>query len=140
MGDVRVSRHLVIPEAEIDMTFSPSSGPGGQHANKASTRAGLAWNVAKSSVLSDRQRRRLRRNLSTRIDSAGVLRLSGDRHRSQYRNREEVEARLRRLVAKALEPPKNRVATRPTRASKQRRLQQKRRRSETKRLRRAPED
>lgn len=135
-----MSRHLVIPEAEIDLTFSPSSGPGGQHANKASTRAGLAWNVAKSSVLNDRQRRRLRRNLSTRIDSAGVLRLSADRHRSQYRNREEVEARLGRLVAKALEPPKDRVATRPTRASKHRRLQQKRRRSETKRLRRAPED
>lgn len=133
---VRVNGRLEIPVDEIEYTFSTSSGPGGQHANKASTRVDLAWNVEDSRVLTDEERDRLRSRLRNRMDSSGAVRLSSDRHRSQWRNRADVTARLADLVAEALKPPKQRVATNPTRASKQRRLENKRRRGAIKRNRR----
>ena len=137
--DVRINRSVTIPGDEVELTFSPSGGPGGQHANKASTRAELAWNVATSRALGPRQRERIRGALRTRIDSSGTLRLTSDTYRSQLRNREDVIERLQREVAAALKPIKKRRPTAPTRASKERRLEQKKRRSETKRLRRGPE-
>jgi ribosome-associated protein len=140
MPDILVSRHLVIPEAELVYTFTPSSGPGGQHANKASTRVVVTWNIERSAALTVRQKRRLQRVLSGRIDSSGTLRLTSDRYRSQHRNREDARGRLAKLVRSALEPRKSRVATRPTRASKQRRLDDKKKRSEVKRLRRSLDD
>jgi ribosome-associated protein len=140
MDDVRVNRSVVIPDDEIEMRFSTSGGPGGQHANKAATRVELAWNVAASRALGPRQRARIQDRLRTRIDSSGTLRLTSDKYRSQWRNREDVIARLTDLVADALRPEKKRVGTTPTKASKERRLQDKRRRSTTKRLRRASDD
>jgi ribosome-associated protein len=139
-GELRVNRRLEIPLDEIEYTFSTSSGPGGQHANKAATRVDLAWNVDESRILTDEHRRRLRARLRNRIDSSGALRLSSDRHRSQWRNRADVTARLADLVAEALKPPKQRVATAPTRAAKERRLEAKRRRGAIKRNRRATFD
>jgi ribosome-associated protein len=139
-GGVRVSRRLEIPPDEIEYSFSTSSGPGGQHANKVATRVDLRWNVDDSRVLRDEDRRRIRARLRHRIDSAGVLRLSSDRHRSQWRNRADVTARLADLVAEALKPPKQRVATAPTRAAKERRLESKRRRGAIKRNRRVTGD
>jgi ribosome-associated protein len=139
-GELRVNRRLEIPLDEIEYTFSTSSGPGGQHANKAATRVDLAWNVDESRILTDEHRRRLRSRLRNRIDSSGALRLSSDRHRSQWRNRADVTARLADLVAEALKPPKQRVATAPTRAAKERRLEAKRRRGAIKRNRRATFD
>ena len=133
---VRVNRRLEIPLDEIEYTFSTSSGPGGQHANKASTRVDLAWNIDNSRILGDEDRERLRSRLRNRIDSSGALRLSSDRHRSQWRNRADVTARLADLVSEALKPPKQRVATAPTRAAKERRLESKRQRGQTKRNRR----
>jgi ribosome-associated protein len=133
---VRVNRRLEIPLDEIEYTFSTSSGPGGQHANKASTRVDLAWNIDDSRILGDEDRERLRSRLRNRIDSSGALRLSSDRHRSQWRNRADVTARLADLVSEALKPPKQRVATAPTRAAKERRLESKRQRGQTKRNRR----
>jgi ribosome-associated protein len=135
---VRVSRTLEIPDDEITLRFSPSGGPGGQHANRSATRVDLSWNVDGSGVLGPRQRQRIKAALRSRIDSTGTLRLSADTHRSQLRNREEVERRLATLVGGALRPVRRRVATAPSDASRQRRLASKRRRSETKRLRRAP--
>ncbi len=132
---VRVSRSLTIPDGELNFRFTPSGGPGGQHANKTSTRATLEWNVDTSAVLGPRQRARIRDALRRRIDSDGTLRLSSDVHRSQTRNKEEVLARLERLVASALRPRKGRVATAPTKAATERRLAAKRRRSELKRQR-----
>jgi ribosome-associated protein len=140
MTGLRVNRRLVIPENELEERFTTSSGPGGQHANKASTRAELAWNVETSSALGPRQRERLRTKLSRRLDSNGVLRVASEKHRSQLRNRAEVRQRLARLVDGALAIEKPRVKTAPTRAAKERRLQQKRRRSELKRARRVTGD
>jgi ribosome-associated protein len=137
---LRVNRRLVIPPNELEERFSTSSGPGGQHANKASTRAELTWNIESSSVLGPRQRERLRSRLASRLDSNGVLRVASEKHRSQLRNREEVRNRLAELVDRALKVERPRVKTKPTRAGKERRLQQKRRRSETKRARRVTND
>jgi ribosome-associated protein len=136
--DVRVNRSLIIPGDELRLSFSTSGGPGGQHANKAATRVDVAWNVANSRALGPRQRSRVLAGLRTRIDSAGTLRLSSDRYRSQLRNREDVLDRLARLVAEALRPPKARRATAPTPASRERRLAGKRRRSVIKKRRRRP--
>jgi ribosome-associated protein len=135
---LRVGRNVTIPEDELEFKFTPSGGPGGQHANRSATRAELTWNVASSRALDERQRERIRARLRHRIDSAGDLRLTSDKHRSQLRNRADVRARLASLVADALRPPTRRVPTTPTAASGRRRLQSKRRRSETKRLRRSP--
>jgi ribosome-associated protein len=137
---LRVNRNLAIPPDEITLRFSPSGGPGGQHANRSSTRVDLSWNVDASRVLGPRQRARIRGHLRNRLDSSGTLRLSSDKHRSQTRNREEVLARLARLVSEALQPRRARVATTPSQAAKERRLRSKRRRSEIKKLRRAPLD
>jgi ribosome-associated protein len=137
---LRVNRRLVIPPNELEERFSTSSGPGGQHANKASTRAELTWNIESSSVLGPRQRERLRSRLASRLDSNGVLRVASEKHRSQLRNREEARTRLAELVDRALKVERPRVKTKPTRAGKERRLQQKRRRSEIKRARRVTND
>ena len=133
-----MSRSLVIPDDEIRLRFSPSGGPGGQHANRSSTRVDLSWNVASSRVLGPRQRARIERVLRTRLDSSGTLRLSSDAHRSQLRNRAEVERRLADLVGAALRTPKPRRPTAPSPAAARRRVEEKRRRSQVKRLRRAP--
>ena len=137
---VRVNRNLAIPSDEIVLRFSPSGGPGGQHANRSSTRVDLSWNVDASRALGPRQRARIKGHLRNRLDGSGTLRLSSDKHRSQTRNREEVLARLARLVAEALRPRRARVATTPSQAAKERRLRSKRRRSEIKKLRSAPLD
>lgn len=121
------------------MSYSPSGGPGGQHANKTSTRAELTWNVGESSALSDRQKQRVRSQLKGRIDARGVLHISSDEHRSQTRNRAEVERRLAKLVGQALVPPKARVATRPTKGAVEKRIQAKKHRSDIKRQRQRPE-
>jgi ribosome-associated protein len=134
--DVRVNRSVTIPISEIEMTFSPSGGPGGQHANKAATRAELVWNIERSEAIGPRQRDRIRSKLRHRIDSNGNLRLVSDAQRSQMRNRDEVKRRLAQLVAEALIPPKPRVRTKPTRSAVEKRLQDKKRRSDIKRRRR----
>lgn len=135
--NLRVTRSLTIPAAELEERFSTSGGPGGQHANKVSTRVELSWNVDRSTILGPRQRERIRSRLRHRIDPDGNLRLASDAQRSQMRNREEVRRRLARLVAEALVPPKRRVATKPYRTAVERRLQDKKHRGELKRRRRA---
>lgn len=129
----------MIPHAELEIGFSTSGGPGGQHANRSSTKVDLSWNVEASAVLTEQQRNRIRSRLKNRIDSAGNLRLSASSSRSQLRNREEVERRLAKLVAGALRAPRNRVATRPSKAATERRLEGKRRRSDVKRNRKKPD-
>lgn len=139
-GGVRINSHLVIPADEIKLTHTTSGGPGGQHANKAATRVELRWDVAGSRALGPRQRARILHGLRGRVDNSGVLRLSSDRHRSQTRNRDDVTQRLATLVATALKPAKKRVATAPSQAARERRLQEKRRRGQLKRARRARPD
>ena len=127
-----INDHLSIPPAELSFRFSRSSGPGGQHVQKSSTRVELLFDVASSPSLTEPQRARVLERLAGYIDSAGVLHLVAQSERSQLRNREEVVARFQTLMRQALKRRKRRKPTRPTAASKERRLREKRRRSEIK--------
>lgn len=139
-GDMhlRVGDHFTIPEAELHWRFSPAGGPGGQHANRAATRAELSWDVAASSAPTEEERALLLQRLDARLDRS-VLTVAADDSRSQWRNRQLARRRLRELVEGALRPQKRRRPTRPTPASRQRRVDEKRRRGQVKRLRRPPE-
>lgn len=122
-----------IPLAELRFHFVRSSGPGGQHVNKTATQVELTFDVLASPSLNDEQKARVLRRLASYIDKEGVLHLTSQATRSQLRNRQEVTARFRRLMADALRPPKKRRPTRPTAAARERRLKSKRERSEIKR-------
>jgi ribosome-associated protein len=135
-----VTPALSIPLSEIVLRATPSSGPGGQHVNRSSTRIEAVWNVARSAALTDAQRSRLEARLATRLDGDGDLRIVASEHRSQLRNREEALERLAGVVARALAIPKPRRPTKPTRASKERRLETKKRRAATKQERRRRHD
>jgi ribosome-associated protein len=134
-----VSDAVSIPLAELRFRFSRSSGPGGQHVNRSATQVELLFDVAGSPSLSDEQRALVLRRLSGYIDTDGVLHLVSSSTRSQLRNREEVTLRFARLMERALRPSKPRRPTRPTGAARARRLEEKRRRSQAKRLRGAPD-
>ncbi|WP_431279609.1 alternative ribosome rescue aminoacyl-tRNA hydrolase ArfB [Leifsonia poae] len=137
---LRVDAGLTIPEAELTWRFSRSSGPGGQGVNTADSRAELVWDVAGSTVLSALQRERILERLSSRVVD-GKLTIAASEHRAQLRNREAALARLAEIVAEALLPPApSRKPTRPSRGSKLRRLEEKKRRTDVKRLRRPPDD
>ena len=125
-GSIRVSSRLVIPAAELSWRFSASGGPGGQHANTSNTRAEVTWSIAESAVLSTTQRERLSAKLGS------VVSVAADDTRSQTRNRDLAMSRLGRRVADALVVPKARRPTKPGKGAKQRRLDAKRRRSQTK--------
>lgn len=130
-----------LPVAELELRFSRSGGPGGQHVNTSSTRVEVIWDVVSSPTLSDSERRRLLAGLSGRIDAAGRLRVVAQDERSQLRNRELAIERLSDLVRAALAPPPApRRPTRPSRAARAERVDAKRRAGETKRLRRPPGD
>ncbi len=136
MEDLEVRRDLVIPAGELRETASRSSGPGGQHVNKASTRVTLRWSVAESAVLSPARRARIASRLDTRLSRAGVLIVHASRHRSRARNRTLARERLAELVREALRPRRARLPTRPTRASRERDRAARQRLSERKRARR----
>ena len=140
MEDLRVSSTLLIPGDELEIRASRAGGPGGQHVNTTSSRIELRWDVRSSAAPTDAQRGRLLERLAPRLTNDGVLVLHASEHRSQLRNREAALARLTAIVAEALEVPRERRATRPTRAARERRLEAKRARGATKDLRRRPED
>lgn len=127
-----INDNVSIPLSELVYTASRSSGPGGQHVNTTDTRIQLRWNVVESAALSDAGRARVLKILASRITEAGDLILASDSHRSQRRNREDVTQRLAAMVREALIPPKPRKKTRPTRASRERRLEEKRKNAQTK--------
>jgi ribosome-associated protein len=124
-----VNESLSIPRHELDVRVSRSSGAGGQHVNKTSSRVEIFWNLLTSRALDESQRTRLREKLSSRLTSDGSIRVVASDMRSQTRNRELAEQRLADLVRRALIVPKKRRATRPTRASKEARLESKKRHS-----------
>jgi ribosome-associated protein len=130
--ELRVTRSCTIPIAELEWRFTPSGGPGGQHANKANTRAEVVFDVANSPSLGPRQRDRLLTKLGP------IVRVVASDERSQARNRALALDRLRSRLADALHVERPRRPTAPTRAAKERRLQAKRARGDTKRLRRPP--
>jgi ribosome-associated protein len=130
---IQVTRSVSLPRSEIDYRFSRSSGPGGQHAQKSDTRVEASFDVEASTALSEAQKRRV-------VAKAGpVLRAIAQDERSQWRNRELATERLVEALREALRVPRRRRPTKPTKASRERRLEQKRRRSDTKRLRRPPD-
>jgi ribosome-associated protein len=124
---------VAIPMAEIELRTSRSSGPGGQHANVTASRVEASFDVAASRSLTAEQRARISSRLGPRVTAAA------QDTRSQHRNRELALQRLADRLAHALEVRRPRTRTRPTRASRQRRIESKRRRSETKRARRRPD-
>jgi len=131
---IRVTRSVSIPRSEIELRFSRSSGPGGQHAQKTETRAEAVFDVERSAGLSGAQKRRV-------ISTAGpVLRAVAQDERSQWRNRELAIERVVEALREALKVERRRKPTRPSAAARKRRLEQKRQRGETKRLRRRPGD
>jgi ribosome-associated protein len=129
---IRVTRSLSLPLSEIELRFSRSSGPGGQHAQKTETRVEALFDVEASEALSARQKQRVLRK------AGPVLRAVAQDERSQARNRELAVERLVDALGEALRVPRRRVPTKPTAQSRERRLEAKRRRSELKRLRRKP--
>jgi ribosome-associated protein len=131
---IRVTRSVALPLSEVRFRTSRSSGPGGQHAQKSETRVEALFDVEASAALSDAQKRRV-------IGRTGpVLRAIAQDERSQLRNRELAVERLVEQLRAALRVERKRVPTKPTAAARERRLQGKKRRSETKRLRRAPDE
>ena len=132
---LRVGDDLVIPRAELLYRATRAGGPGGQHVNTSSTRVELTWDVGATPSLTDEQRARILKRLARRIDAGGVLHMTDAGTRSQHRNRERVTVRFVELLAGALQEQKKRRKTKPTRASKEARLESKKRRSQTKKLR-----
>ena len=131
---IRVTRSVRVPLSEIELRTSRSSGPGGQHAQKTETRVEAVFDVEASSALTETQKRRV-------LAKAGpVLRAVAQDERSQARNRELAVDRLAETLREALRVPRRRVPTAPTAASRERRLEQKKRRAERKRLRRPPDE
>jgi ribosome-associated protein len=131
---IRVTRSVVLPRSEIELRTSRSSGPGGQHAQKSETRVEAVFDVEGSSALSDAQKRRV-------VAKAGpILRAIAQDERSQLRNKELATERVVESLREALRVPRRRVPTKPSAAARERRLEQKKRRGQVKRLRRnAPE-
>ena len=128
-----MTRSVVVPRSEIELRTSRSSGPGGQHAQKSETRVEAVFDVEASTALTDAQKRRVLAKVGP------VLRAVAQDERSQLRNRELATERVVAALREALHVPRRRVATKPTATSRERRLEDKRRRGEKKRLRRDPE-
>src|SRR5437870_9176891 len=130
---IRVTRSVTLPLREVELRTSRSSGPGGQHAQKTETRVEAVFDVERSGALTDVQKRRV-------VARAGpVLRAVAQDERSQARNRELAVERLVTQLREALKVPRKRRPTKPTKAAVERRLEEKKRRAQTKRLRRAPD-
>lgn len=126
---------FVLPQEELRFRASRSSGPGGQHVNRASTRVEVLWNVKESRSLSEKTRRLILERLAHRIDGSGILRVVSSSRRSQHRNRQAAVRRMEELVSRALVVPKPRKPTRPPESAERSRLEVKRRRAEIKRSR-----
>lgn len=135
-GDIVVSPRLTIPRAELAFRASRAGGPGGQHVNTSSTRVELLWDLTRSTVVDDETRARLLAKLQSRVDAAGMVRVVASDRRSQSQNRDAAAERLAEIVRQALVVPKKRRRTRPTAASREQRLADKKRRGERKRNRR----
>jgi ribosome-associated protein len=138
MAAIQIEGGPTIPEEELTFSTGPSSGPGGQHVNRAHTRATLAFDVAGSPSLTDEHRQRIAERLSSRITRAGVLRVTSQRHRSQAANRKAAVERFAELLADALAEDPERRPTRVPKRARRRRLEAKRLRSRVKRERRPP--
>jgi ribosome-associated protein len=135
---MEITATLHIPDDELHFSFARAGGPGGQNVNKVSSKALLHWDLAANTSLPTDLRERLRARQANRITSEGLLVIQGQRYRDQAKNVEDCRDRLRQMVLEVLHPPRPRKATRPTRGSKRRRLEDKRQQSARKAGRRKP--
>ena len=133
---IKIHNRLSIPEHELRFRFARSGGPGGQHVNKAATKVELLFDIRNSQSLSDSQRERIEKKLKNRISSEGILSVEVQDTRSQVKNREIAIARFREILAEALKTRRKRVSTSPPVKAREKRLQEKKKRSEVKKLRR----
>ena len=130
---MRISPSIDVPESELTERFLRADGPGGQHVNRTESAVELRFDVAQSPSLPDAVRARVLARRDRRLTDEGVLVIQGRRFRDQARNRDDVRERLIEIIRGSLTPPKKRVATKPTRASKERRLTGKKKRGAVKR-------
>ena len=133
---VTISKSLIIPDSELEVRASRSSGAGGQHVNKTSSRIEIVWNVRDSRILTDEQRSMLMERLASRISTDGAIRIVASEMRSQKQNRERAEIRLAETITRALTPRKKRKPTRRPRSADEARLASKKLQSKKKRDRR----
>ena len=139
MDDLRVGPHVTIPGDELKIRFTRSSGPGGQNVNKRSTRAEITFPIATSRALSERQRTLALQRLGSRVDARGRIHVVSSSGRTQAENRVLALARFQGLLADALRPPpRARRATAPSKGAVERRLREKKARSDVKRKRQKP--
>ena len=136
MAQLTITPAITLDESEIELSFIRSSGPGGQNVNKVATAVQLRFNAAASPALSEAVRRRLMAIAGRRATADGVIVITANRFRTQEMNRKDALERLAELIGRAAIAPKRRVATRPTKGSRERRIVAKQRRSGTKRERR----
>jgi ribosome-associated protein len=137
---LEISTTIKIPEQEFQWSFVRSSGPGGQNVNKVASKAVLRWDLAASPSLPEEVKARLRTLQRRRITVEGELVLNSQRYRDQERNRQDCLEKLREMIQQAAARPRTRMATKPSRASQQRRLEDKRKRAALKTTRRRPGD
>jgi ribosome-associated protein len=139
MRDIVVSSRLTIPASELSLAFARSGGPGGQNVNKVSSKVELRWNPTTSTALVPDDRTWLLSRLANRLTTDGTLIVTSTATRDQVKNRDDALSKLALIVRAALERPKKRYATKPSRASKRRRVEDKRHRAAIKRTRRGDE-
>ena len=135
-----VNEKLSIPLSEFDFTFARSPGPGGQNVNKVNTKVIMRWDIARSPSLPDDVRVRFVLKYKKRINKLGILVVNSHRYRDQSRNVDDCLSKLREMLLNALRKPKPRIPTQPTRGSKKRRLNSKRKNAEKKSARKTPHD
>jgi len=137
---LRITKDIAIDERELEERFVRASGPGGQNVNKVATAVELRFDVGRCAALPVAVRARLRRLAGRRLTDEGILVIRAERFRTQERNRQDARQRLIDLIRRAAVAPKRRIPTKPTRASKERRREQKTKRSRVKELRRGRPD
>jgi ribosome-associated protein len=140
MQDVVVTPRVIIPGGELAIAFSRSGGPGGQNVNKVSSKVELRWNPTTSSALTADERAWLLERLRSRLTSDGTLIVTSTATRDQLKNRDDATSKLALIVRAALDRPKPRRPTKPSRGVKRRRVADKRHRAEIKRNRSSPND
>lgn len=134
-SELIIKNGITIPTSELEITFSRSGGPGGQHVNKTETRVTVMWNVYTSNALTEEQKNRIIGNLGSRITSDGNLVVHNNESRSQQKNKELAFMNFAKLISKALYVPKKRMKTRLSKAAKEARLEEKSRHSTVKKMR-----